>query len=387
MKLILYSWGANNEKVLQNNLIKLGHEIIVFARKCENYTRDIMLAQELIGLINERHVDGVISFNYFPIISMVCDTTKITYYSWVYDCPHFTLYAKTVGLPCNRIGIFDKAMVKTLNERGINTVFHLPLAADTDGFDRAIAKNKKKIAGNEKYRFDASFVGSLYTDEHNYFDMLYQNSVPESVKAYLQKYAGNYLSEPSYIDIDEDDLVDAAVWMNENGLMLGEDYNFEPLDILMPSVYEKKLTVMDRDALLHKIDIDNDIHFGLYTNSKTDIGNYGICTYSDMMPCVFNASKINLNISLRSIHSGVPLRIMDIMASGGFVLSNYQPEIEEMFETDSEIVTYSCFEECEEKVKFYLKNNSIRERIAISGYERIKKNYSYSKSLTVLLGE
>ncbi len=47
---------------------------------------------------------------------------------------------------------------------------------------------------------------------------------------------------------------------------------------------------------------------------------------------VFYSSKININMTLRSIESGVPLRIIDIMSIGGFVMSNNQEEIPELFE-------------------------------------------------------
>ena len=385
MKLLLYLWGANNEEVLRRNLIQAGHEIITFGQKCTNYTRDIDLAQKMIMKINETHADGVISFNYFPIISMVCDATKTTYYSWVYDCPHFTLYAKTVGLPCNRIGIFDESMVDALNSRGIKTVFHLPLAASVEEFDSAITKNRKKLAPTGEYKFDVSFVGSLYTDEHNYFDAIYQNGVPKSVSSYLDKYTGEYTLCPSYEDIDEDDLVDAAIAMNGMGLALGEDYNDEPLDILMSAVYEKKLTVIERDRLLHKLAADKNICFGLYTNSKTDIKNCGTCGYSDIMPCVFNASRINLNISLRSIHSGVPLRVMDIMASGGFVLSNYQPEIAELFKEDEEVVMFRNLDEAVDKIHYYLEHEDERLRISLAGKRAVIERFGYDDMIEKLL--
>ena len=385
MKLLLYLWGANNEEVLRKNLTKSGHEIITFSQKCMNYTRDIDLAQKMIMKINEVHAEGVISFNYFPIISMVCDATKTTYYSWVYDCPHFTLYAKTLSLPCNRIGIFDKSMVDALKARGINTVFHLPLAVSVEEFNEAIVRNRKKLASNDEHKYDVSFVGSLYTDEHNYFDMLYPNEVPASVTSYIEKYSGQYNLTPSYEDIAEDDLVDAAVAMNNLGLALGEDYNDEPLDILMPSVFEKKLTIIERDRLLHAIAADQSIRFGLYTGSKTDIKNYGTCGYSDMMPCVFNASRINLNISLRSIHSGVPLRVMDIMASGGFVLSNYQPEMAELFKENEEVVMFRDLDEAMDKIHYYLEYEEERNKIAALGTKAAKERFKYSAQLKKLV--
>ena len=121
MKLLLYSWNANNERLLADNLIGMGFEVIWFRKECRHYTRDMELAMEMIPFIHSQGVEGVISFNYFPIVSMICNTCKLPYYSWVYDCPHFTLYAKMVMLPCNHIGIFDREMVRQLEEYGVRT--------------------------------------------------------------------------------------------------------------------------------------------------------------------------------------------------------------------------------------------------------------------------
>lgn len=385
MKILLYSWGSNNDEILKNNLIKLGHEVYVCTTKCEHYSRDMKLAQEMIFEINSKKIEAVVSFNYFPIISLVCDTTKTGYFAWVYDCPHLTLWAKTISLPCNHIGIFDRGMVSELKSYGVNTVFHLPLAADTAHFDLQIQKNERRMFGSSRYAYDVSFIGSLYTDGHNYFDKVYPENTPEPIEDFINRYTLNYEEMPSLEGLDENTVEEALVRMRELGLLLGEDYNYDPKVLYLNSVLEKKLTVGERDILLHEIAGMSDINFGLYTNSKTDIRNKGTCGYLDEMPCVFRHSRINLNISLRSIHTGIPLRVMDIMGCGGFALSNYQPEIEEFFELDKDIVVFKSVEECMDKIRYYLKNDSLREKIAQSGYEKVKREFSYEAELIKLL--
>lgn len=170
MKLLLYAWNANNEQILADNLIRSGFEIVWFREPCKHYTRDMELALKMIPYIHSNEIEAVISFNYFPIISMICDTCKIPYYAWVYDCPHFTLYAKQIHLACNHIGIFDKEMVRKLQEKGVKTVCHVPLSIDTERFGLTIRKSGYK--DSKVFRSDISFVGSLYTDEYNYYDML-----------------------------------------------------------------------------------------------------------------------------------------------------------------------------------------------------------------------
>ena len=441
LKLLLYSWNANNEQVLADNLHKFGFELVVYDKPCKHYTRDLELASDMIPYIHAQNVEAVISFNYFPMLSMICNTCQIPYYAWVYDCPHFTLYAKQIMLPCNHIGIFDREMVRRLQETyHVPTVFHAPLAVDAEYFDRVIrAAGVKALA---QYACDVSFVGSLYTDEHNYYDVLgvaecgsvaesnskaaggsaeisgsmaaadsvteNGNATSASLDQALTRqcfdYQQDYLREA--LSLQENDTSVIMNKMKEHGLMLGEDYFANPEDILIAAVLEKKVTVEERRILLEQIarmgisdfaqtDSDGrlrDFCFKLYTGSDTknllalDACNQGTVDYHTQMPLVFASSRINLNISLRSIHSGIPLRVLDIMACGGFVLSNWQPELAEYFTEGEEIALFESKDECMEKIAYYLSHEDKRREIAAAGKRKVQKLSSYEKGLERLFG-
>lgn len=392
MKLLLYAWQAqnvDNERILADNCIQLGFEIVWFREPCKHYTRDMELALKMIPYIHSEGIEAVLSFDYFPIISMICDTCKIPYYAWVYDCPHFTLYAKQVHLTCNHIGIFDKEMVRKLQLKGVQTVYHVPLSVDTICFEQII----RKAGHNESMKFqsDISFVGSMYTDGHNYYDMVLEKKEQELFDSMVQQqsfsYKKNYLSEA--IDSGQIDIRVIKNRMEQEGLMLGEDYFADPEDILQAAVLEKKVTVEERRTLMYRIadEFGEKYKFNLYTGS--DLHKYsqlkkyhkGTVDYHKQMPLVFSGSKINLNLSLRSIHSGIPLRVLDIMACGGFVLSNWQPEIAEYFEEGKEIVTFGCEEECVDKIRYYLEHEEERRQIAEAGRNKVKDAFTYEKGL------
>ena len=55
----------------------------------------------------------------------------------------------------------------------------------------------------------------------------------------------------------------------------------------------------------------------------------GYADYYEQMPKIFRLSDVNLNISLRTIQTGIPLRVLDVLACGGFLISNYQEELAE----------------------------------------------------------
>ena len=85
---------------------------------------------------------------------------------------------------------------------------------------------------------------------------------------------------------------------------------------------------------------------------------------------IFYLSKINLNISLSSIETGIPQRVLDIMGCGGFVLTNYQPEIEDLFEIGKEIEVF---------------HKRQRLTIATNGYKKIRHAFSYPNQLQKMI--
>ena len=415
MKLLLYSWKANNEQVLADNLKKFGFRLVIYDKPCKHYTRDLELASDMIPYIHTHNVEAVISFNYFPMLSMICNTCQIPYFSWVYDCPHFTLYAKQIVLPCNHIGIFDREMVRHLQETyQVTTVFHAPLAVDTEYFDRVIRASKGASVARSgkdlyestpaKYQCDVSFVGSLYTDEHNYYDRLGMADSDSLIARQCFDYRQDYLRSAFAKEGNDMSVIDGK--MKEQGLMLGEDYYVNPKDILLAAVLEKKVTVEERRILLEQVARMNisdfkqahsdrglsNFCFKLYTGSDTkslpalDACNQGRVDYHTQMPLVFAASRINLNISLRSIHSGIPLRVLDIMACGGFVLSNWQPELAENFTEGEEIALFESKEECMEKIAYYLLHEERRREIAAAGKRKVQELFSYERGLEKLFG-
>ena len=137
---------------------------------------------------------------------------------------------------------------------------------------------------------------------------------------------------------------------------------------------------MDIMKLLGK-ELGEQHRINLYTPNPTPglagVNNCGPIDYYDDMPYVFRNSKINLNITLRSIKSGIPLRGMDIMGAGGFLMSNYQEDFFDFFVPGEDMVLYESEEDLICKCRYYLDHDDEREAIARSGSEKIAEHHTY----------
>ena len=95
------------------------------------------------------------------------------------------------------------------------------------------------------------------------------------------------------------------------------------------------------------------------------------------MPKIFHLSKINLNMTIKPIQTGLPLRIFDILGCGGFLMTNYQTELTEHFEIGVDLEAYASMDELVDKCAYYLEHEDVRQQIALNGYRKVCEQHTY----------
>lgn len=136
-----------------------GTECIEFAGKMEDYHADGKFAKEMLEVIHGNEVEAVFSYDYFPLISMLCDMNHIPYVSWIYDCPMNTLMSGTLRNESNFIFCFDALYTERLRELGAKHVFHFPLAVEEDMLSRITDREGEESELCNKYKADISLWG------------------------------------------------------------------------------------------------------------------------------------------------------------------------------------------------------------------------------------
>jgi spore maturation protein CgeB len=241
--------------------------------------------------------------------------------------------------------------------------------------------------GRIVYEHDVSFIGSLYDNEFNFYDQI--EDLPEELRLYWDDlirhqesvFGLDLFSDPEHVDSTRlDELMGYVSFENTGQFNL--DYQRVVLDIL-----RKKVTINERKNILREL--GKNFYTVMYTNNDAapieDVPNLGIARYMDRMPRVFHRSKININITMRSIMSGVPLRVLDVLAAGGFLLTSYTPEIEEYFKDGEDLVIARTPEEMVTLAARYLSDDEGRRQIATNGQKKVFEKFAYTKILPDLL--
>ncbi len=324
----------------------------------------------------------VFSFNYYPAVSNGCNRNGLKYLAFVYDNPLLSLYSYTLINPCNYVFLFDKNCYVSFAREGIETVYYLPLCANTKRLSQmTLPPEKREIVSS-----DVSFVGALYNEEHNFFDRM--KNLDMYTRGYLDAIIQAQLKINGYFFIEElltPDVLKAMKSSLEYTTIRGGTES----DAYVYANYfiARKITSMERPELLSKV--SERFQTKLYTHNPTPelphIQNMGTVDYYNVMPHIFKNSKINLNITLRSIQSGMPLRAWDIMGAGGFLLSNYQADFLDFFVPGEDFDYFDGSEDLLSKIEYYLSHDKERKEIAQNGYRKVAEAHTYHHRVISML--
>ena len=384
-RILFYSNGTCNEQRTIENLKRIGCEVAVVSQNCENYDLDSKLIQTLLMHIHRQNIETLFSIDYYPVIAEVAHTVGIPYISWIIDAPHYTLYSPTSFYDEVYVFHFDREESDRLSSMGRHHVFHQPLASDPEYFQSVISRSPARKRNS--YLADICFLGSSYQNEHNYYSA--QNGLSEYERGYFDALIYSQLGIYGSSVFNET-LTDTHIQRIINCCDLHKPINYDlPDHLIAENVLEKKVSVIERQQMI----IRCADAFGITLFSQEDtfpipgVRYRGYADYDTIMPLVFSGSKINLNTTLRYIHSGIPLRALDIMACGGFLLSNYQLELMEYFTPGKDFDIYEDMNDLIDKCKWYLDHEDIRNQIAENGKQIIYSHFTYINSLLSILSK
>lgn len=324
-----------------------------------------MLEKELAKIEYEL----VFSTNFYPIIATVCHDKGIKYLAWTYDTPMNVVPCSQMEYDTNFIFLFDRIETLKYLKMGYTRFFHMPLGVNTKKFERFFPL--------KKYHNDISFLGKLYKSQ--------LNVITAGLSGDLADYVNKLVTTQSNI-FDRyivDEFITEPIIDSINQKYKRKGYDLSINRFQLSYAISEYVTYLDRISILEVMGRRYDTHLYTYEAGEKekellkDVHIHGPLDYNEEMPVLFKSSKVNLNWSLRAARSAIPLRALDILGCGGFLLSNAQPELLEWFEDKKEIVLFHSINEAVELAGYYLEHEEERRQIAAAGLVKIKRDFKY----------
>ncbi len=346
---------------------------------------DQKVEEQLDELVQNASFDLAFTSNFHPELARVCDRRGIKYISWTYDSPLVALYDQAVLSPFCYTFLFDSHEVGELRKRGVKQVWYMPLAVNAKRLsDIVITEEDRRL-----FAADVSFVGSLYNEAHNLYDRMrdrledYRRGLLEGVMhAQANLFGGNLLD----------------VLVEEQPEALKSMFLAMPYPLAEGSLTElsyvyanyflcRKVSNLQRMHLIDEISkrFETKVYTGGDLSAFPHVKCMGTVDYKTDMNKVFRLSKVNLNITLPSIHTGIPLRAMDIMGAGGFLLSNPQADFDALFTQGEDYACYGSLDDALYLIEYYLEHEEERSAVAENAKNKMAEAFIFEGMLQNML--
>lgn len=373
MKVLFLDWGAFGKEPCIDAIEALGHQVCRFMHN-DLYERiSPAFDSAYDAFVDENAIDISFSFNFYPIAAEAAHRNGIKYISVVYDSPLVNVFSYKILYPENYCFLFDHALYERMRKGGIKTVYYMPLAARI--FHRDPNADKRLLGDIAQ----VSFVGALYNEDHNLYERM-EEKLDDYTKGYLEGIMEAQMKVYGFPFVEELLSGDILTAMQKACPYEPSFDGAQTLEYVYANYFlGRKMTQIERRRILSAV--ASKYELSIFTLDKDacipGAVNYGAVDYYEEMPYVFAGSKINMNISLRSIYSGIPLRCLDVMGCGGFLMTNFQEDFLRHFKPGEEFVYYESIDDLLAKTQYYLSHESERADIARAGQEAIKKHHTF----------
>ncbi len=381
MNILLYDFlNSYIQYDLVYYLQKAGHKCnnVLYREGIDKYDDEAFTARMEKDL-SEGKYDLVLTTNFWPVVSKVCKSHDLRYVSWFFDSPPNLPTTECMDYSCNEIFFFARADYETYKAMGLTNVHYLPLAV-----------NVERLNGVRtdycKYESEISFVGKLYESMLpslvSHMDEYQRGYIDGVVNVQMQLYGG-YIIDDAITEEFTDSVRKRYRSLSEKAIQVTQKEL--AWAVASYATHLERMTLLRVLSQRHQLKLYT---FELSEKEKELLSKaefMGAVDYLDEMPQVFRASKINLCPVLKANRSGIPLRALDVMGCGGFLLSSYQSELYEYFLDGQECVMYTSLEDAVAKAEFYLQHDDLRKAIAAAGIARIKEAFRYEDRIEALL--
>ncbi|MGN0140793.1 MAG: glycosyltransferase, partial [Roseburia sp.] len=282
---------------------------------------------------------------------------------------------------CNYIFTFDKTNYLEFKGMGVEHIWYLPLAVDTERMDAVLSAAQDLPC----YTADVAFVGSLY--ERNSYDKI-KPRLPEYLRGYFDAVIEAQLNISGANIVEPMLTTDILEQLQSYFTLEKSEGSFSDLGLIFQTtVLGFKIAEVERRRAL--IELSKRYQVDVYSNSDVSdllrIRYRGSVDYWSELPKVFRQAKINLNFTIPNIKSGIPLRVWDVLGAGGFLLTNYQAELPYYFKEGEDLVCFDGVEDLVEKAGYYLVHEEERRQIAENGYRKVREHHNYRERIRTML--
>jgi len=292
---------------------------------------------------------------------------KVPFASWYVDSPTYILYGGEVNCsPYCTLFCWERSYLKPVEDMGFQSPTFLPLATDPEVFTPAAGKGESRFAAR------LSFVGDSMETARKKWEKKLPHHVNRALEAgmaggmkidrqgeildHFPPVADHSTGNRSRVDIEA-----ALVWKTTQEYRLSLVCSLIPLGLIIYGDGGWNRLVSGKEVLRPPV------------------------AYFTELPQVYCGTSVNVNCTSLQMKTAVNQRVFDVPACGGFLLSDYQDDMDRFFEVGKEAICYRTSDEAVALAGYYLEHESERLSIAEAARRRVLAEHTYEKRMASLV--
>jgi spore maturation protein CgeB len=326
--------------------------------------------EQMLQAVCEFRPDFVLTINLSAmdvggLFARLFEDLRLPYVTWFVDDPRTIIMGRNLyASPCAVALTWEAAYRGYLLEVGFPEVHYMPLAVDATVFNADPA---------EAWEFPPTFVGNsmaefaerewVWVNQHAELAAATRGAFEEGLVTRKRFAVGLSALLPGELlgGLDEDERRHAElVFFIEGTRRLRRD--------LIGRLAREGLEVRGDEAWREVVG-----------SAKPAV------SYTDALPAFYRACEINVNTTSIQMPSGVNQRVFDAPAAGGFLLTDAQSALQDLFDVRDEVVCYESVEQCTELLRWYRGHPVARRAIVSRARKRVLSEHTYLHRLKAIV--
>lgn len=342
--------------------------------------------EKIESRIRARNIDVLFSISFYPRCSYLASTLQCHYVCWDFDKiinpdlfhPQF-FSPSTLFLSTYREDVFK------MRDLG----YHAEVLPACPAFLLDIGQMGEGDVANAQ-AIDISFVGSSVSSITNSFldlkkQILNSGATNSSSSNELWRLVQSVLEEQRELSkrglFRLRELIEEHLFTSSFKGVLDVDSLFNPL--------AKESSRIQRNLFLSKLCEFQVSVFGPEDWQEVDLPflSYGgYANYDFEAPKIFMNSRINVNIARSYALDGMSDRVFNVLAAGGFLVTNETETMKDCFDFGKDLVVVKTPEELREACRYYMEHEAERVQIAENGKRRLNTDHRLKNRFDQILG-
>lgn len=321
--------------------------------------------------------DYVLTVNHYGVdapgaFMEALDRLRLPLASWLVDNPELILYRYDHLIRAS-VAVFStsREAMAPVRARGYEHVFHLPLGTTPSRF----APPAAPPPADHPWRARASFVGNSWIGK--IVEQMEKGPFPRELLRRYRQDAARFEADPTVLPAERLRRDEPELYRLFRGMRdLGREQAWEVL-VIWEANRRYRVRCLERLMPFQPLVAGDATWLSALRRSRPHWRHAGPIDYYAELPRFYPCSDVNFNCSSVHMRGALNQRLFDAPACGAFVVTDWQPGLEECFEPDREVVCYRSPEEIPDVVGRWLEDPAGRRRVVQAARRRVLAEHSY----------